>query len=92
MGELYDELVDQIDDFVETMIGKYGRPEFPESFSLELTKPESVVNNESLTSFVDYLISLSDELDPRQDSDLLNDRDSMMGTVNQIKYLLTLTK
>ena len=49
MGELYDELVDQIDDFVETMIGKYGRPEFPESFSLELTKPESVVNNESLT-------------------------------------------
>ena len=36
LGELYELLDGQIDDFVETMIGKpeYGRPEFDTTFSI----------------------------------------------------------
>jgi len=36
------------------------------------------------------LISLNDMLDKVQDSDLLNIRDEMLGSLNQLKYLLTL--
>jgi hypothetical protein len=90
--KLFDILLDLIDEFVETMMGKYGRPEFPDTFSLEMEKPENVDVETYLTSFADYLISLSDELDPRTDTDLLNIRDTMLGNINRAKYLLTLNK
>lgn len=90
--ELYGSLLESIDEFVETMMGKYGRPEFPETFSLELEKPENIDLMEYLTQFAEYLIGLSDELDPRVDSDLLNIRDEILGSINQTKYLLTLNK
>jgi hypothetical protein len=74
------------------MMGKYGRPDFPATFPLEMEKPENVDTMEYLTQFADYLIGLSDELDPRTDTDLLNIRDTMLGEINQAKYLLTLNK
>lgn len=36
------------------------------------------------------LIKLNDMLDKAQDSDLLNIRDEILGSLNQLKYLLTL--
>lgn len=89
---LYNLLLELIDEFVETMMGKYGRPDFPATFPLEMEKPENVDTMEYLTQFADYLIGLSDELDPRTDTDLLNIRDTMLGEINQAKYLLTLNK
>jgi hypothetical protein len=89
---LYSLLLDLIDEFVETMMGKYGRPVFPDTFPLEMEKPENVDIMAYLSQFADYLIGLSDELDPRVDTDLLNIRDTMLGEINQAKYLLTLNK
>jgi hypothetical protein len=89
---LYSLLLDLIDEFVETMMGKYGRPVFPGTFSLEMEKPENVDIQLYLSQFAEYLISLNDELDPRTDTDLLNIRDTMLGEINQAKYLLTLNK
>ena len=74
------------------MMGKYNRPDFPETFTLELYEPNSIDHTEKLKSCVEYLIGLTDELDPRQDSDLLNIRDEMLGQINQTIYLLTLNK
>ncbi len=89
-GSLYDSLSDQLDDFIETMMGKYGRPEFPETFTIEMTNINSIDEEGFINEFVDYLISMSDILDSRMDSDLLNMRDEMLGKINQSKYLLTL--
>jgi len=90
--ELYSGLLELIDEFVETMMGKYGRPVFPDTFTLELEKPENIDTTQYLSQFADYLIELSDELDPRTDTDLLNIRDEMLAETNKTKYLLTLNK
>lgn len=89
-GALYDSLGEHIDTFVEVMMGKMGRPSFPQNFTLEFTNLEQLDEEEYIDSIAEYLISLSDELDPRRDSDLLNIRDEMLGHINQSKYLLTL--
>ena len=40
--------------------------------------------------YIQFLISLSNMLDPSKDSDLLNIRDEILSSLNQLKYLLTL--
>ncbi len=88
-GSTYDEMSGLIDSFVETHMGKYGRFSLTTS-SVELTD----ISDESLKTFLNattnFLISISSQLDPKVDSDLLNIRDEMLGTLNKLKYLLTL--
>ena len=85
-GSIYDGLGDLIDEFTETMMGKYGRPEFGLMFQ--------DISALSIQSFMDgiteFLVSFTDELDPKYDTDLLNLRDEMLGLINKSKYLLTL--
>jgi len=92
LGELYELLDDSIDDFVETMIGKpeYGRPEFGDTFSIEFDNPQTLVIQEYLAQFKDFLFQLTQALDPVKDSDLLNKRDEILGHVNHTLYLLAL--
>lgn len=89
-GKTYDKLGDFIDEFVEGMMGKYGRPEFPAEFMIAFQD----INAISLQKFIDgsceFLIGMSDQLDPKMDSDLLNLRDEMLLQLNKLKYLLTL--
>jgi hypothetical protein len=89
-GKTYDKLGDFIDEFVEGMMGKYGRPEFPAEFMIAFQD----INEISLQKFIDgsceFLIGMSDQLDPKMDSDLLNLRDEMLLQLNKLKYLLTL--
>lgn len=92
LGELYDNLSEEIDEFVETLMGKYGRPQYPDQFTLQFTKPDLMEPIKYLSQLSEYLISLNDILDKEADSDLLNQRDEMLGDVNQTKYLLTLNK
>ena len=89
-GGTYDAMDDLIDSFVEAMMGKYGRPVFSETFSIMFQDLSSV----SLQQFVDgvcqFLVGMSDQLDPRMDTDLLNLRDEMLALINKSKYLFTL--
>ena len=77
-------------DFVEAMMGKFGRPEFPAEFSIMFQD----INKLSMQNFIDgiceFLISMTEGLDPKFDTDLLNLRDEMLRLVNKLKYLLTL--
>lgn len=88
-GKAYENLDEQIDEFVEVFMGKYGRSKAATSYSIELDNLGSdyldVIN-----SFISYLIGISDDVDPVNDTDLLNIRDSMLGELNRLKYLLTL--
>lgn len=88
-GKAYEHLDEQIDEFVEVFMGKYGRSKAATSYNIELDNLGSdyldVVN-----SFIHYLINITDDVDPVNDTDLLNIRDTMLGELNRLKYLLTL--
>lgn len=89
-GDIYDKLGDLIDEFTETMMGKYGRPEFEPEFNL-VFKDSSVIKMQTfMDETTDFLVSISDSLDSKYDTDLLNIKDEMLGLINKSKYLLTL--
>lgn len=89
-GQIYSSLNENIDDFVETMMGKQGRFELPEGAKIDLFNLKSVEINSFLKTFTDFLIGLTKKLSPEIDSDLLNIRDEILGDTNKLKYLLTL--
>lgn len=87
-GEIYDSLNDLTDTFVETHMGKYGRPKF-DTMNVELNSMKNVKVNDLINNAIEFLNNLTNELDPK-DTDLLNIRDEMLGELNKLKYLLTL--
>ena len=89
-GEIYDSLGDIIDKFVEAMMGKYGRVEFEPEFSIMFQDIKSLSVQNFMDGITEFLVSMSDHLDSRYDSDLLNLRDEMLADINQLKYRLTL--
>lgn len=89
-GEIYDALGDIIDKFVEAMMGKYGRVEFEPEFSIMFQDIKSLSVQNFMDGITEFLVSMSDHLDSRYDSDLLNLRDEMLADINQLKYRLTL--
>jgi hypothetical protein len=52
------------------------------------------ISSLSVQNFMDgiteFLVGITDQLDSKYDTDLLNIRDEMLGDINQLKYLLTL--
>ena len=90
-GSIYDSLGDLIDRFVEVYMGKYGRVELINSeASVVLKNTKDLSLNQFLAENLDWLMSLSQNLDPQKDSDLLNIRDEFMAEINKLRYLLSL--
>ena len=89
LGGVFDSITELIDTFVETLMGKYGRPS-TKGQKFEMFDLEDVNIEEWTDGVCDLLISFSDVLDDVQDTDLLNVRDEMLQEFNQLKYLLTL--
>jgi hypothetical protein len=88
---LYDSLSESIDEFVETFMGKYGRILAQTNFNLTLENYKTMSPQGLMADMENYLINeLPTMLDSKKDSDLLNIRDEILGSVNQTKYLLTL--
>jgi len=89
-GTAYDELTENIDDFIEIYQGKYGVIKGRDGFTINLQNlddnPVAFVDE-----FIQYLIkNVPDSLDTTADTDLLNIRDEMLGILNQTKYRLML--
>lgn len=89
-GDIYDSLTDSIDKFVETMMGKYDRVEFEPEFSIMFQDIKSISIQNFLDGITEFLVGMTDQLDQRYDTDLLNIRDEILGDINQLKYRLTL--
>ena len=89
-GEIYDSMGDNIDKFVESMMGKYGRIEFSPEFSIMFQDIKSLSVQEFLDGITEFLVSMTEQLDSKYDTDLLNIRDEILGDINQTKYRLTL--
>jgi len=89
-GEIYEGLDDLIDSFTETMMGKYGRPKFEPEFAIMFQDISALSIQNFMDGITEFLVSMSDQLDARYDTDLLNLRDEMLAVINKSKYLLTL--
>lgn len=89
-GEIYEGLDDLIDSFTESMMGKYGRPEFDPEFTIMFQDIKSLSIQNFMDGITEFLVSFTDQLDSRYDTDLLNMRDEMLAVINKSKYLLTL--
>jgi len=89
-GEIYEGLDDLIDSFTESTMGKYGRPEFDPEFSIMFQDIKSLSIQKFMDGITEFLVSFTDQLDSRYDTDLLNMRDEMLALINKSKYLLTL--
>jgi hypothetical protein len=89
LDRLFDAIIDNIDEFTETAMGKYGRVDFSGvSYTFDNITDTGIAN--MIDGFIDTAIALDDKVDPKKDSDLLNLRDELLGKLNQTKYLLTL--
>lgn len=89
-GGIYSDLDELIDEFMEVYMGKYGRVEFDGDGTIVLQNSNSLDLNGFVKENIEYLKSLSNDLNPSNDSDLLNIRDEMMAKINKLRYLLTL--
>jgi len=83
-------LSENIDEFIETYMGKYGRVIAAGTFNINLANYKDTDFVVLTNNYIEFLIGLSNALDKTQDSDLLNIRDEILGSLNQLKYLLTL--
>jgi hypothetical protein len=86
--DLVDKLDTNIDTFVETYMGKYGRPKVTRSIKL------SNFTESAAKTFVSQQRVFLSRVLPRmispEDTDLLNIRDEILGDLNHVLYLFTL--
>jgi hypothetical protein len=89
-GKIYESLDENIDTFIETYMGKYGRVISASKFNLEMSNYSDLNFINATDSYIEFLINLTNVLDSNRDTDLLNTRDEILGSLNRLKYLLTL--
>jgi hypothetical protein len=89
-GELYGNLDGLIDTYVEVCMGKHGRPDFQEEFSLLFKDIKTFSLQDLLDDSTNFIVGISDKLDAKKDTDLLNIKDEILAEINKLKYLVTL--
>ena len=90
--ELLDNLDKTIDEYVETYMGKYGRPRVG-------TRNHSIrLHNMNQTSILRFIKDCAKHLEgalvkglKSNDTDLINLRDEMLGDLHKVLYLFTLS-
>lgn len=88
--ELYGKLNEDIDKFVEVLLGKDGsRITTVKQIRVCDTIHTTQSLRKKMEKFKDFLMRLNDSLDAHKDSDLLNIRDEILADINQFLYLLT---
>lgn len=91
--ELYSQLNGSIDTFVETMLGKTGsRVNLTEQKFIPLLDYTDLNGfNEAVSMYKKFLINMDNDpiLKSRENTDLMNIRDEILGHLNQFSYLLT---
>lgn len=89
LDKLYSAVLENMDEFTEIAMGKYGRIDASDvSFTFDNVSDKAVVS--TIDDMIENAKNLSNVLDSENDTDLLNLRDELMGICNKTKYLLTL--
>jgi DNA-binding ferritin-like protein len=91
--ELYENLNEHVDTFIETLLGKDdSRIQFIEKEIRVLDESQTNDFKTRIHEYRAFLINMNQYFDSRKDSDLLNIRDEILGNINQFLYLLTFDK
>lgn len=77
-----------IDEFVETYMGKYGRPKV--TGSIKLHNFSEAAAKTFVAKQTKYLTAVLPKKLKSTDTDLLNVRDTILGDLNKVLYLFTL--
>jgi DNA-binding ferritin-like protein len=91
--ELYEKLNENIDEFIEVLLGKTGsRIDLMSKKTItliDLNSPESLKSK--IMSFKSFLVGLDNNkaLNSMSNTDLFNIRDEILGNLNQFLYLLS---
>ena len=88
--DLHSTLLELIDSFVETFIGKYERPIFPSKFNLNIKTLDDEIAPIALQEYISYLTNEIPKYVDKKDTDLLNIRDEMLAILHKTLYLFTL--
>ena len=91
--DLYTKLHGNIDSFIEVLLGKTGlRTDLMGNKNIRLVDLSSVESlKREIEAFKGYLVSLNDNATMKKmtNTDLYNIRDTILGDLNQLLYLLT---
>ena len=90
-GEIYDQLDELVDEYIEVAMGKWGRFVVDEKLNTIVYKNLSEINMiDFLQEFKGKLYMITNELNQEKDTDLLNLKDEILAKINKLAYLLTL--
>lgn len=91
--ELYAKLNENIDTFVEILLGKSKQRVNMLETKMRMYDLENKTElREHIFEYRQFLIDMSNTFSSKRDSDLLNVRDEILGDLNQFLYLLTFDK
>jgi DNA-binding ferritin-like protein len=89
--DLVDSLDTNIDKFTEVYMGKYGRPKFTaKTGTLKLFDSTDKKAHLMIQEGIQWLTKSLPKHLKKDDTDLLNIRDEIVGNLNQVLYLFTL--
>jgi DNA-binding ferritin-like protein len=88
--ELYKRLNENVDKFVEVLLGKdESRVKMVERRCELLDFSKGSDFKERMYEYREFLVDMNRYFDAKRDSDLLNIRDEILGDINQFLYLMT---
>lgn len=92
--KLYKELNEYIDEFVEVMLGKYNMRLNMKGKNIIFTDPPTKEEFKKIINSYKILLEkkMNKYIDIHLDTDLLNIRDAILGSLNQFLYLITFNK
>jgi hypothetical protein len=83
--------LEALDEFMEVYQGAHGKIQFPKGITVSFDQFDVAGLFEEAKKFEKYLIKDLQKLIDKEDSDLLNLRDEMLGNVRRMVYLLRQT-
>lgn len=91
--ELYAKLNENIDTFVEILLGKDETRVRMVEKRIRLIDSDNTRDFKSqMHKYREFLIDISNYFNVKKDTDLLNVRDEILGNINQFLYLMTFDK
>ena len=88
--DLFGELLELIDTFVEVYMGKYNRPQFNEKTSITIQEMSDEQAVKMIENYIKFLKVDLQKYIKTTDTDLFNIRDEMLQHFNKTLYLFTL--